>query len=59
MPEVEKGFGSALNHKKARVVERPMDFEPLISIDSPLTNEWVVREDIAASWNVSFFVAYL
>lgn len=51
MPEVEKGFGSSLNHKKARVIEKAMDFEPLISVATPISNEWEIGEGIFQMYN--------
>ncbi|KAI6184797.1 Proliferating cell nuclear antigen [Aphelenchoides bicaudatus] len=57
MPEAEKNFGSALNHKRARVIERPMDFEPLISISTPFENEWEVSENLLLMWSTMKLVS--
>ncbi|KAI6193635.1 UDP-glucuronosyltransferase [Aphelenchoides besseyi] len=39
-PEISKDFGSTYNHKKARVIEWEVPFEPKVSVDNLNQNEW-------------------
>ncbi|KAI6184721.1 Glucuronosyltransferase [Aphelenchoides bicaudatus] len=52
MPDMGKNFGASLNNKRARIIERPLGFEPEVIMSRlGLTNEWQMGDGLFEMWS--------